>query len=92
MFSAKAPLFSHLSNTLDGMWTIRAFMAEERFLRYFDTYQDRHTATSYMCLVVNRSAKPHFYFKLFALSHFTAFFKMSDIVNPTAALLAEKGS
>ncbi len=53
-FSARSPIYQHLSNTLEGLWTIRAFQSEDKFVRYFDTFQDRHTAAAYMYLAINR--------------------------------------
>ena len=53
-FSARNPLHEHISNTLQGLWTIRTFQSEDKFVRFFDTYQDRHTAASYMYLAINR--------------------------------------
>ena len=52
--NGRAPVYQHLSNTVDGLWTVRAFSSEDRFLRYFDTYQDRHTSASYQYLAAHR--------------------------------------
>uniref|UniRef100_A0A8C7DBA5 Cystic fibrosis transmembrane conductance regulator n=1 Tax=Oncorhynchus kisutch TaxID=8019 RepID=A0A8C7DBA5_ONCKI len=41
--TTRSPVFSHLSSSLQGLWTIRAFRAEERFQNTFDTYQDLHS-------------------------------------------------
>lgn len=41
--TARSPVFSHLSSSLQGLWTIRAFKAEERFQQAFDAHQDLHS-------------------------------------------------
>lgn len=41
--AARSPVFSHLSSSLQGLWTIRAFQAEDRFQKAFDDYQDLHS-------------------------------------------------
>lgn len=41
--AARSPVFSHLSSSLQGLWTIRAFGAEERFQKDFDAHQDLHS-------------------------------------------------
>ncbi|XP_064826807.1 ATP-binding cassette sub-family C member 4-like isoform X3 [Oncorhynchus masou masou] len=52
--AARSPVFSHLSSSLQGLWTIRAFRAEERFQNTFDTYQDLHTESWFLFLVTSR--------------------------------------
>ena len=41
--AARSPVFSHLSSSLQGLWTIRAFRAEQRFQNDFDAHQDLHS-------------------------------------------------
>ena len=41
--AARSPVFSHLSSSLHGLWTIRAFRAEQRFQNVFDAHQDLHS-------------------------------------------------
>ncbi|KAA8579516.1 hypothetical protein FQN60_006609 [Etheostoma spectabile] len=41
--TTRSPVFSHLSSSLQGLWTIRAFGAEERFQQAFDAHQDLHS-------------------------------------------------
>uniref|UniRef100_A0A674P9P2 Cystic fibrosis transmembrane conductance regulator n=1 Tax=Takifugu rubripes TaxID=31033 RepID=A0A674P9P2_TAKRU len=41
--TTRSPVFSHLSSSLQGLWTIRAFQAEDRFQKTFDDYQDLHS-------------------------------------------------
>lgn len=43
--SARSPVFSHLSSSLQGLWTIRAFGEEERFQKVFDAHQDLHSGS-----------------------------------------------
>ena len=40
---ARSPVFSHLASSLQGLWTIRAYKAEQRFQEVFDTCQDLHS-------------------------------------------------
>lgn len=46
--SGRSPVFTHLSVSLDGLSTIRAFGAEDILVREFDNQQDTHTACWYM--------------------------------------------
>lgn len=41
--AARSPVFSHLSSSLQGLWTIRALKAEDRFQKLFDAHQDLHS-------------------------------------------------
>ncbi|XP_067134882.1 ATP-binding cassette sub-family C member 4-like isoform X1 [Centruroides vittatus] len=49
----RSPVFSHLSVSLYGLTTIRAFNAESKFKCMFNKYQDKHTSTLfiYVCLI-----------------------------------------
>lgn len=42
-FLAQSPVFSHLSSSLRGLTTIRAFKVQQSFQQMFDDYQDLHT-------------------------------------------------
>lgn len=42
-FQARSPVFSHLSSSLQGLSTIRAFKVQQRFQQMFDEYQDLHS-------------------------------------------------
>lgn len=43
----RSPVFTHVSVTLDGLSTIRAFNAEKILIEEFDNHQDTHTACWY---------------------------------------------
>ncbi|XP_067134910.1 ATP-binding cassette sub-family C member 4-like [Centruroides vittatus] len=51
---SRSPVFSHLSVSLYGLTTIRAFHAESKFKSLFNKYQDKHTATWFFFLALNR--------------------------------------
>lgn len=46
--NARSPVYSHLSRTLQGVTTIRAFGQEQAFVMIFDRLQDNHTASWYL--------------------------------------------
>ncbi|XP_037509647.1 ATP-binding cassette subfamily C member 4 isoform X1 [Rhipicephalus sanguineus] len=50
----RSPVFSHLSTSLYGLSTIRAFNAQRTFERMFDLKQDHHTSAWYMFLCTAR--------------------------------------
>ena len=52
--AARSPVFSHLSTSLYGLTTIRAFKVQAPFELTFDHYQDQHTATWFMFISVTR--------------------------------------
>lgn len=52
--TARVPVYQHVSSTLSGLWTIRAFLGEDQYLRNFDAHQDRHTAAGYLQLAAVR--------------------------------------
>ena len=54
MLTARSPTFTHLSATLPGLHTIRAFASQEKFQKDFDRYQDNHTATWFLLLASDR--------------------------------------
>ncbi|XP_023228581.1 multidrug resistance-associated protein 4-like [Centruroides sculpturatus] len=51
---SRSPVFSHLSVSLYGLTTIRAFHAENKFKSLFNKYQDKHTATWFLFVGLNR--------------------------------------
>ncbi|XP_063733833.1 ATP-binding cassette sub-family C member 4-like isoform X2 [Eleginops maclovinus] len=52
--TTRSPVFSHLSSSLQGLWTIRALKAEERLKKAFDAHQDRHTEAWFLFLMTSR--------------------------------------
>ncbi|XP_023225489.1 multidrug resistance-associated protein 4-like isoform X2 [Centruroides sculpturatus] len=50
----RSPVFSHLSVSLYGLTTIRAFNADSKFKSMFNKYQDKHTATWFIYLALIR--------------------------------------
>lgn len=60
---AKSPVYTHLSATLNGLSTIRAYKAEKILEDEFDYHQDIHTA----CLYLSISGNAAFGFTLDAM-------------------------
>lgn len=52
--TTRSPVFSHLSSSLQGLWTIRAFRAEERFQEVFDAHQNLHSQAWFLFLTTSR--------------------------------------
>ncbi|KAM4560501.1 ATP-binding cassette sub-family C member 4-like [Odontesthes bonariensis] len=52
--TTRSPVFSHLSSSLQGLWTIRAFRAEERLKKTFDAHQDLHSEAWFLVLMTSR--------------------------------------
>uniref|UniRef100_A0A667ZNZ1 Cystic fibrosis transmembrane conductance regulator n=1 Tax=Myripristis murdjan TaxID=586833 RepID=A0A667ZNZ1_9TELE len=52
--TTRSPVFSHLSSSLQGLWTIRAFGAEESFQKTFDAHQDLHSEAWFLFLTTSR--------------------------------------
>uniref|UniRef100_A0A8C8ZXR7 Multidrug resistance-associated protein 4 n=1 Tax=Prolemur simus TaxID=1328070 RepID=A0A8C8ZXR7_PROSS len=52
--TTRSPVFSHLSSSLQGLWTIRAYKSEERFQELFDAHQDLHSEAWFLFLTTSR--------------------------------------
>ncbi|XP_072478211.1 ATP-binding cassette sub-family C member 4 isoform X1 [Notamacropus eugenii] len=52
--TTRSPVFSHLSSSLQGLWTIRAYRAEQRFQELFDAHQDLHSEAWFLFLTTSR--------------------------------------
>ncbi|XP_042110927.1 ATP-binding cassette sub-family C member 4-like isoform X5 [Ovis aries] len=52
--TTRSPVFSHLASSLRGLWTIRAYKAEQRFQELFDAYQDLHSEAWFLLLTTSR--------------------------------------
>ncbi|XP_034300532.2 ATP-binding cassette sub-family C member 4-like [Magallana gigas] len=50
----QSPIFSHISDTLVGLQSIRALGMSRKFLQDFDRFQDRHTSAFFLFLSANR--------------------------------------
>ncbi|XP_055282776.1 ATP-binding cassette sub-family C member 4-like [Moschus berezovskii] len=50
----QSPVFSHLASSLQGLWTIRAYKAEQKFQKLFGTLQDLHTDSWFMLLTMSQ--------------------------------------
>lgn len=55
LISARSPIYSHLSETLSGLTTIRAFNVQKELVQKFDRHQDLHTSAFYILLVTARA-------------------------------------
>ena len=47
-------MFSHVSTTLSGLSTVRAFGVEDTFERQFFKYQNDHTSTYFLYICTSR--------------------------------------
>lgn len=54
-FLARSPIYSHLSASLNGLPTIRAFGAQKELIAEFDNFQDMHSSGFYMFLSTSRA-------------------------------------
>ena len=50
----RSPFYSHISTSLQGLTTIRAYRAENRFKNQYDVYQDNHTAAWFLFMTGSR--------------------------------------
>ncbi|XP_029980719.1 multidrug resistance-associated protein 4-like isoform X2 [Sphaeramia orbicularis] len=52
--TTRSPVFSHLSSSLQGLTTIRAFKVQQGFQQMFDEYQDLHSEAWFLFLATSR--------------------------------------
>ncbi|CAJ1079463.1 multidrug resistance-associated protein 4 [Xyrichtys novacula] len=52
--TTRSPVFSHLSSSLQGLSTIRAFKVQQRFQEIFDDNQDLHSEAWFLFLTTSR--------------------------------------
>ncbi|XP_060989138.1 ATP-binding cassette sub-family C member 4-like isoform X2 [Dama dama] len=52
--TTRSLVFSHLASSLRGLWTIRAYKAEQKFQELFDAYQDLHSEAWFLLLMTSR--------------------------------------
>ncbi|XP_058458133.1 probable multidrug resistance-associated protein lethal(2)03659 [Malaya genurostris] len=53
--TTRSPIYSHLSASLSGLSTIRAFGAEKVLVREFDSHQDLHSSSFYLFISTSRA-------------------------------------
>lgn len=53
--TTRSPIFTHLSASLNGLSTIRAFQAESILISEFDSLQDTHSSAFYLFIATNRA-------------------------------------
>ena len=51
---ARSPILTHISQSLNGLTTIRAFGAQEIAQRQFDDHQDHHSSAFYLFIAASR--------------------------------------
>ncbi|XP_045910008.1 ATP-binding cassette sub-family C member 4-like isoform X2 [Micropterus dolomieu] len=52
--TTRSPMLSHLSSSLQGLWTLRALRAEDRLKKAFDAHQDLHSEAWFLFLMTAR--------------------------------------
>ncbi|KAM9674361.1 LOW QUALITY PROTEIN: ATP-binding cassette sub-family C member 4-like [Dama dama] len=52
--ATRSPVFSHLASSLRGLWTIRAYKAEQKFQKLFDIHQDLHSEAWFLVLTMSQ--------------------------------------
>ncbi|XP_043334219.1 ATP-binding cassette sub-family C member 4-like isoform X1 [Cervus canadensis] len=52
--ATRSLVFSHLISSLRGLWTIRAYKAEQSFQELFDAHQDLHSEAWFLLLTTSR--------------------------------------
>jgi len=54
LITDKSPVFSHMTNTLHGLSTIRAYKAQEQFELQFDSIQNIHSTVNFSQILAAR--------------------------------------
>lgn len=52
--TTRSPVVTHVSASLQGLHTIRAFGAQDKFIKEFDNHQDLHTEARFLFLATSR--------------------------------------
>ena len=52
--TARSPLYSHISSTIQGLSTIRAYKEAEKFSNYLHYYLNEHTKAWHLYVATNR--------------------------------------
>uniref|UniRef100_A0A3Q1MCF0 Multidrug resistance-associated protein 4 n=1 Tax=Bos taurus TaxID=9913 RepID=A0A3Q1MCF0_BOVIN len=52
--TTRSLVFSHLASSIRGLWTIRAYKAEQKFQELFDAHQDLHSEAWFLLLTTSR--------------------------------------
>ncbi|XP_057563261.1 ATP-binding cassette sub-family C member 4-like [Hippopotamus amphibius kiboko] len=52
--ATRSPVFSHFASSFQGLWTIRAYKAEQRFQELFNAHQDLHSEAWFLLLTMSR--------------------------------------
>lgn len=55
LVSVRSPVYSHVSNTINGLASIRAYGVQNAFEQQFYVYQNDHSATWFMYLSASRA-------------------------------------
>ena len=63
LFIARSPLYSHISMTLQGLPTIRAYNKQNDLLEMFYKYQNTHSQGWYLYLVTSRYKQISIFYK-----------------------------
>lgn len=50
----KSPIIQHLSSTLNGLSTVRAFKSDDKFIKKFNQYLNDHTAIDFTLMTCKR--------------------------------------
>lgn len=81
----RSPVFSHMSTSLHGLTTIRAFGVQSAFENKFDIVQDVHTSAWFLFLTANRWFGDLLDMLTFFFMAITTITPLFDIDNKTAS-------